>query len=56
MRTPAPNLPDMHGEADHHTPVIQVARRRILTSAGALTGVAFAGGAMSTLAQTITSR
>lgn len=56
MRTPTPNLPDLHGEADHHAPVLQISRRRILTSAAALTGAAFAGGVMSTLAQTITSR
>lgn len=58
MHTPTPNLPDfhLHGEADHHTPVIRVSRRRILTSAAALTGAAFAGGAMSTLAQTIAGK
>jgi protocatechuate 3,4-dioxygenase beta subunit len=53
MRTPTPNLPDfhLHGEDHHHAPVVKVSRRNILTGVAALTGAAFAGGAVSALAQ-----
>ncbi len=58
MRTPTPNLPDfhLHGEDEHHAPVLQTSRRSILTGAAALTGAAFAGGVMSALAQSIAGK
>lgn len=58
MRAPTPNLPDfhLHGEEHHHTPLLQVSRRNILTGVAALTGAAFAGGAMSALAQAAASK
>lgn len=56
MRTPTPNLPDfhLHGEAEHPSP--QLTRRRILSGAAALTGLAFSGGAVNAFAQTIAGK
>jgi protocatechuate 3,4-dioxygenase, beta subunit len=58
MRTPTPDLPDFHshGQADHHTPIAQVSRRSVLAGAAVLSGAAFAGSAMSALAQTIAGK
>jgi protocatechuate 3,4-dioxygenase, beta subunit len=58
MRTPTPSVPDFHLPHDthHHAPIVLLSRRRLLTGAAALTGVAIAGGAVNALAQTIAGK
>ncbi len=57
MRTPTPDIPDfhLHGVADH-PPAPAFTRRQWLAGVSALTGAAFAGGALSASAQSSPGR